>query len=250
MFNIQRLKAALRYLLRANPVYKWRVGSFVCPNCGKTMFLSLRPDSFMTRCLTCFANGTNLSLIPVIQRHQKTNSISCAYELSTFGATLGWLRENVNRVTTSEYFPSESFGTYINGTLNEDVQKLTFADSSFDLITSNQVFEHVPNDILGYSECFRTLRAGGALIFTVPLCDIPKTEMLAEVVAGQLIYYREPEYHDSRFGGAKSAFTFWHHSKNDICQRVSSVGFHVELVDVNIFRNQIAPTQVVYAMKP
>lgn len=204
----------------------------------------------MTRCIRCLANGTNLSLIPVIQRHQKTNRIDCAYELSTYGATLDWLQKHVNRVTTSEYFPGELSGAYVNGILNEDVQKLSFADSSFDLITSNQVFEHVPNDILGYAECYRTLRSGGALIFTVPLYTGPKTEMLAEIVAGQLVLHGEPEYHDSRLQGPNSALTFWRHSINDICQRVDSVGFDAELVDGNVFPKQIVPTQVIYAVKP
>lgn len=248
MLNIPRIKAALRYLSRASLPFQWRFGTFICPNCGKTLFVSLRPDSFMTRCLSCYANSTNLSLLPIIQKHQITNNISSAYELSTYGATLNWLSKHVNNITTSEYFANESPGTFIKGVLNEDVQKLTFDDSHFDLITSNQVFEHVPNDILAYSECYRTLRKGGALIFTVPLYDAPQTQMLAEIIDGQLVFHCEPEYHDSRLGGPKSALTFWRHSINNICKRVSSVGFHAELMDATIFPAQITPTQVIYAV--
>jgi ubiquinone/menaquinone biosynthesis C-methylase UbiE len=53
--------------------------------------------------------------------------------------------------------PDEKLGERINGIFNQDVQHLTFSDASFDVVTSNQVFEHVPDDIKGYAECLRVL---------------------------------------------------------------------------------------------
>jgi SAM-dependent methyltransferase len=202
----------------------------------------------MTRCLTCGANCTNMALIPVIQRHQRTGRIETAYELSTYGATLQWLQRNIPQVTTSEYFPKAPLGAVVNGLLNQDVQQLTFPGESFDLVTSNQVFEHVPDDIRGYAECYRVLRPGGALIFSVPMHDFPATQKIAEVLDGRTIIY-EPEFHDSRLGGPKSALTFWRHSVHDLALRVASVGFHAELIDVQIARNREAETKVIYAIK-
>jgi predicted SAM-dependent methyltransferase len=100
-------------------------------------------------------------------------------------------------VIESEFFPGKTSGQLVNEVLNQDVQNLSFADSSIDLITSNQVFEHVPNDVLGYFECYRVLRKNCALIFSVPLYDIPKTTMLAESIDGRIQFYGEPEYHDT-----------------------------------------------------
>jgi len=246
----QRVKNALHYISGADPIYKWRISSSVCPSCGGKRFISFRSDAFMTRCLNCFANGTNLSLIPVIINHKKKYKITDAYEMSTYGSTLDWMRRNIVNVTTSEFFPDKPFGKKFNGVLNQDVQKLTFKDSSFDLITSNQVFEHVPNDILGYSECYRILRRDGALIFSVPLYDnIRETKMLAELVDNKIIFYGRPKYHDSRLAGPKSQLTFWHHSVYDICQRVNSVGFITSLIDIVITSTQEIPTKVVYAVK-
>lgn len=203
----------------------------------------------MTRCLYCGANGTNLSLIPVIKNHMKGNPTFIAWEMSTYGGTLEYLKKNVPEVIESEFFPGKIPGQLVNGVLNEDVQNLSFKDSTIDLITSNQVFEHVPDDIQGYSECYRVLRKNGALIFSVPLYDIPQTRMLAEWADGRIKFHCEPEYHDSRSGGPKSALTFWHHSIHDIAKRVSRTGFDVNLIDVMISHFQKTPTKVIYALK-
>ena len=204
----------------------------------------------MIRCLSCRANGTNLSLIPLIKKHQKFHPVREAWEMSTYGATLSFLRKHVDHVYESEYFQRKRSGEIVNGILNQDVQETSFSDSSLDLITSNQVFEHVPNDIKGYAECFRVLRPGGSLLFTVPLYDIPATEKLAEIRDGELVYYTKPEYHDSRAAGPESILTFWHHSLNDIAERVSSVGFDVTVEDVFIAPYPIPAEKVVYAFKP
>jgi SAM-dependent methyltransferase len=170
--------------------------------------------------------------------------------MSTYGATLSFLRKHVYHVHYSEYFEGKKSGETVNGILNQDVQETSFPDSSLDLITSNLVFEHVPDDIKGYAECFRVLRPGGALLFTVPLYDIPTTEKLAEIRDGELIYLTKPEYHDSRTTGPESILTFWHHSLNDIVERVSSVGFDVTVEDVLITPYPILAEKVVHAFKP
>jgi len=210
----------------------------------------MRPDAGMIRCLSCRANASNLSLIPLINKHRKLHRVKEAWEMSTYGATLSFLRKQVEHVYESEYIEGKKSGEIVGGILNQDVQETSFSDSSLDLITSNQVFEHVPDDIKGYVECFRVLRPGGALLFTVPLYDIPATEKLAEIRDGNLIYFRKPEYHDSRTTGPESILTFWRHSVNDIAERVASVGFDVSVEDVLIAPYQAPASKVVHASKP
>ena len=245
VFN--RIRSALRYLARAAPPHAWRLSRSTCPNCAGTWFLSLRHDAFMTRCLRCHANATNLSLIPVIQSHQGSHRTDCAWEMSTYGATLDYLRRNVAHVHCSEYFVHAAPGAFVDGIMNQDVQNLAFADDSLDLITSNQVFEHVPDDLRGYRECFRVLRAGGALIFTIPLHDIPATQQLATLRDRNIEFLTAPEFHDSRLQGPRSAPCFWRHSFHDVAARVATADFTVELVEVRI--TSIASTWVVYALK-
>jgi SAM-dependent methyltransferase len=248
-----RVSAAIQYLtLYAGRPHQWRLGFGDCPNCGRSLFVSLQASGFMTRCTRCTANVTNLALIPVIRQHFRgTFAGLSAYEMSTFGATLSWIKLNFGKVVTSEYFPGKPLGESIDGVLNQDVQHLTFDDQSFDLVTSNQVFEHVPDDIQGYRECARVLRRGGALIFAVPLRDLPATQQKAFFDSdGVLRIIGEPEYHDSRLGGRGSALCFWHHSIRDIAQRVRNAGFDcVQVVEVFVARVQRSPEVVVYAVK-
>lgn len=248
---LPRLSSAIRYLGWADPPYRWRLSKGECPLCKQSIFLSFKTDPFMTRCLKCRTNITNLSLIPAIKHHFKESYAGkSAYELSCYGCTLAWLKANWPTVVASEFFPEEKLGTVIDGVLNQDVQRLTFDNESFDLVTSNQVFEHVPDDIQGYAECFRVLRKGGALIFSVPLYEIDHTERIAFFNEGNVIFIGEPEYHDSRLGGAKSAPVFWRHSLNDIADRVKSAGFvKVDLIDIFIASSQHIPSKVVCALK-
>lgn len=47
-------------------------------------------------------------------------------------------------------------------------ERLPFEDASFDVVHSNQVFEHVPNLLGLVAECYRLLRPGGLLVAHVP----------------------------------------------------------------------------------
>lgn len=244
-----RWKAAWNYVKGSDSFINWRISRSPCPNCRGKLFLSMRRDPFMIRCLSCRANALNLALIPVIERHSQRYSIDTVWEMSTYGATLDFLEKNFPTVLSSEYFPDVVPGELVNGVLNQDVQNLSFEDQSIDLITSNQVFEHVRDDIKGYEECYRVLKKKGALIFSVPMYDNEKTLQLADSVGGEVIFYGEPEYHDSRISGPKSVLTYWRHSCHDIADRVSSVGFSARVVDVAVTRSQKIPAKVVYAVK-
>lgn len=58
-------------------------------------------------------------------------------------------------------------GAVYGGVNCQDICGLSFGDESFDLIISNDVFEHADNYYGAFSEAYRVLRPGGKLIFTV-----------------------------------------------------------------------------------
>lgn len=79
----------------------------------------------------------------------------------------------------------------------EDVENLTFQDESLDLFISQDVFEHIFEPDAAFQQVRRVLKPGGAHIFTVPLVNKSNpTERCASLLEdGQIIHYKEPEYH-------------------------------------------------------
>ncbi len=50
-----------------------------------------------------------------------------------------------------------------------DMQRMRFADSSIDIIIHSDTLEHVPESKTALSECWRVLKTGGHLFYTVPI---------------------------------------------------------------------------------
>ena len=55
--------------------------------------------------------------------------------------------------------------------IRADATALPFADRSFDLVVSMDLWEHIPDDRLAADEAFRVLKPGGRLFLAVP-CDM------------------------------------------------------------------------------
>jgi SAM-dependent methyltransferase len=114
----------------------------------------------------------------------------------------GALHERLSR--SPGYVASEYFGPDLasgdlgpGGLLHQDLQHLSFAPSSFDLVVSTDVFEHVADPYQGHSEVFRVLRPGGHHVFTVPFDE---GSALDDVRAtrrpnGSIELLAEPLYH-------------------------------------------------------
>lgn len=247
---LPRATSALKYLSRSDKPWEWKLIRSQCPNCKRGLFISLGKSAFQLRCIFCWANGTNLSLIPVIEKYKSSKKVNSAWEMSTYGATLNYLNKNIREVFATEFFEDHQSGEMINGVLNQDVQKTSFSDCSLDIITSNQVFEHVPDNSKAFLECHRILKPGGVLIFSVPMYDIPSTIKLAKISQGELeLLVEPPEFHGSRTTGGNSVLTFWKHSKNDIEKIVSNAGFTTNIIEVCITKYGYHKSKVIYAIK-
>jgi hypothetical protein len=118
-------------------------------------------------------------------------------------------RKNWNIVGTEYFGPSYESGALVNGIRNEDAAALSFADQSFDMIVSNDVFEHVPNLDFAMAEMYRVLRPGGVAIFTVPI-DVHRDASLqrARIEDGKIVHLEEPEYHGDPLSD-KGCLAFW-----------------------------------------
>jgi SAM-dependent methyltransferase len=100
----------------------------------------------------------------------------------------------------TQFYPDFPRGaTHPHGFRCEDLENLTFPNTSFDLIISQDVMEHVLNPTRAFAEIARTLIPGGAHIFTVPLVNKGRA---SEVRAkrdkdGSIVYLQPAEYHDN-----------------------------------------------------
>lgn len=80
---------------------------------------------------------------------------------------------------------------------HENILDLSFPDQSLNLIAHADLLEHVPDVETALSECFRTLRNGGELIFSAPFSQTMKqSRKRAELLpSGEIRHFVPEEYH-------------------------------------------------------
>jgi len=126
----------------------------------------------------------------------------------------------------SEYFgPEHASGSLINGIRHEDLQHLSFADASFDLVLSSDVLEHMPNPYDAHREIWRVLKPGGRHIFTVPFNPgITDDDIRARLVDGHIEYLAEPAYHGDPVRPGEGILV-WTIFGTGMMQRLEEIGF-------------------------
>ncbi len=204
---------------------------FACPLCGGRFLVRLARSELGVRCLRCGASATTLSLASVLRAERPGFAAGRVYELSSRGPLFEFLRREVADLTFSEYFDGVAPGEYRDGVQCQDVARLTFADGSFDLVTSTEVFEHVPDDRRGFAEVRRVLRPGGAFLFTVPIENAERTVERAVLERGAVRHLLPPAYHDDRIRGRGSVLVFRDYGR-DITARLLGAGFDEARIDI------------------
>jgi SAM-dependent methyltransferase len=197
---------------------------FRCPACGSSLLVRIAAHAIGVRCARCGASAVTLSLISVLQRVRPGYAAEAVYELSARGPLFEFLRSRVADLSGSEYLDDVPPGERRDGVLCEDVQRLTFADARFDVCTSTEVFEHVPDDARGFREIRRVLRPGGVFVFTVPLADAAATVERARVRDGAIEHLLAPEYHGDRIRGQHRVLVFRDYG-GDVVDRLCASGF-------------------------
>ena len=107
------------------------------------------------------------------------------------------LRQECAAYVGSQFYPRAQFGTIVSGYRNEDLEHQTFLDESFDLVVTQDVMEHVYRPEKAFAEIARTLKPGGAHVFTVPIINKHKpTEVWATLgEGGKPNFLKTPEFH-------------------------------------------------------
>jgi SAM-dependent methyltransferase len=218
-----------------------------CNLCGFPV-LRLHGGDAGRRCVRCLSTFRHRA-VGVVLRRLGVPPQAHVYELSSRGALCRHLRRTYARVTVSELFDDVAPGGFRDGVQCQDVQRLTHPDAAFDLVTSTEVFEHVPDDGRAFSEVHRVLRPGGHLVFTVPLMETAPTLERARLERGAVVHLVAPEYHGDRLRGRGAVLAFRTYGP-DIVERLRDAGFAARLEHIEEPRHAIDAGLVVVGRKP
>jgi SAM-dependent methyltransferase len=129
------------------------------------------------------------------------------------------------RFLGSEYGFDAAAGEALYPIPHQDLTALDLPSGRFDLVTTNEVLEHVPDLDAALREIARVLKPGGLHIGTHPFCLVHDSgDVRAKLVDGQVVHLKEPEYHGNPVdpGGGSLVFETpgW-----DILRRARAAGF-------------------------
>lgn len=142
-----------------------------------------------------------------------------------------WLKKNCPQYHPTGFFINQPFGTMINGIKNENLEQLTLPDESVDIWLHLDVLEHLFDPFGALRQIFRTLKAGGLCVFTVPTYPgRVKSEQVAwQMLDGSLKIIGEPEYHGNPQHPEKGALVTWRYGYDLPLLIQRQTGFDVEV---------------------
>jgi len=150
-------------------------------------------------CPTCQMNNRQRLVATLIKQSLQGKTHQSIYLMEQVTPIFGWAQNHCaeHTLTGSEYLgPGHASGTHIEGIRHEDIENMSFASSSLDLIVSNDVFEHVPNYLKALAECSRVLKPGGMLIATIPFhSNSPESVVRAQFKEGNIEHLLPAQYH-------------------------------------------------------
>jgi len=203
-----------------------------CPICNKnTTFISentwLR-DHF--HCKNCGSIPRQRALMLVLEKYYPNWRNLNIHESSPCSITNKFSSECKGYIA-SQFFHKEKVGTFINDYRNENLEKQTFNDETFDIVITQDVFEHIYNPEKAFSEIARTLKHGGSHIFTVPLINkFNKTEVWAKQGEdGEPIFLKQEEWHGNPIDSRGSPVTMhWGYDIIDFIKECSGLNTNIE----------------------
>jgi len=235
-----------------------------CPICEKeAVFTAKNPwlgDHYL--CSGCGSIPRERGLMHVIQNRYPNWRDLRIHESSpgNRGASVKLAKECKN-YTASQYDPDLGFGNTntARGYRSENLEKQTFANESFDIVVSQDVMEHIFDAEAAFKEIHRTLKPGGAHIFTTPILNKSNPSVCRARLNndGTIQHIFPPEYHGNPMSGDGSLVTFhWGYDIADLIEKSVSdqaeiihptdphMGIEAEYIEVVIQKRQNTTVKV------
>lgn len=208
-------------IFRVNDINQAR-GDFFCMRCG-----SFSRKRHVAKVINELISNT--SYISQIPKKNKIKIYNTDVEDPFYNVLYGY-----EYYICSDFLPDVELGTELKkGVFCQDIERLTFLEESFDLVITEDVFEHVRNYKTGFKEISRVLKKGGYHIFTIPFYFDKNTLHRVDTSSKEDIFTLPPEYHDSKRGKVLAYRTFG----NDMFKFLDSIGFETS-VDFSGYSDQ------------
>jgi SAM-dependent methyltransferase len=235
--------------------WKFRQLAFTCPICGnKSTPLYEFPDIPLRiehkigvlretlQCKHCVASMRQRSLAVALLGFLNTrwsSELDSIADLASHGldglrvldsdnfSAISKLLRSTTGYTRCSYFPNKPFGSCLDSNyFNEDLQRLSFPDGTYDIVLTSDVMEHVRDCASAHREIFRVLKLGGAYIFTVPF-DLNAEEdiRLVDTSTEKDVYLCKPQIHGDPLSGGVLAYRVFGRS---LIRELELLGFAVE----------------------
>lgn len=213
---IKEIKSTIRKKIIS--LYENKFGSFFfkqnghCPCCDENVeFVSRNSwlrDYF--KCSNCYSLPRERALMHVIESNYPNWKTLEVHESSpgNRGHSLK-LKSQCKNYTASHYYSNNELGVQVEQYQNENLEQLTLADNSIDIFVTSDVMEHIYDPEKAFKEIYRTLKPGGAHIFSVPLINKHrKTQRWAKKgTDGSPEFLYEPEWHGNPIDESGSPVT-------------------------------------------
>ncbi|HVF65744.1 MAG TPA: glycosyltransferase [Casimicrobiaceae bacterium] len=177
-------------------------------------------------------------------------SDACAYPVPDLLRHCPWFD-----VVVSAYRPDRPPGATLGeGVVNQDLEALTFADETFDIVMTSDVMEHVRLDDRAHREIARVLKRGGVYLFTVPhVRDRHESRILVDVVdqddPASDVHLGEPEYHgDPNDAQGRGALVYRIYGA-ELDDRLHALGFDVTYTARADLTRGIRNSELFYCVK-
>jgi SAM-dependent methyltransferase len=172
-------------------------------------------------CLNCGSKPRERALMSVIDMYFPDWRNSIIHESSPCnrGASRR-LAQYCAHYIPSQFFPRNEPGSIVGGIRCENLEALAFEDESVDLHVTQDVLEHVFHPPKVFSEIARTLKPGGAHVFTVPIVNKYRPSKLRARInnIGEIFNIEPPVFHGNPISDEGSLVTVdWGF---DICRQI------------------------------
>lgn len=211
--NISKIVSPEKTLLDTNENYEYYVTGYCSACLKKVDFLvdlksggqkvnnqKWKPNwRERLECPECHLNNRQRLITHLLRNALENSPQKTIYLMEQVTPIFKWVSKTFeqHKIIGSEYLgPQYKSGEVAQGIRNENVENLSFSDSSLDLIISNDVFEHVPNPRTALLECSRALKKGGVMLFTIPFHnDKEVSTTRAQLSGSEIKHLQPPTYH-------------------------------------------------------